>query len=622
MRETQRALVALAGLMIVAGKGRLDAQNPLSHWTDAIGARFTVRQPVLSYRLSVDTADLSGFDVAITVRNAPDTVLLAMAAHPEYDDRYWRYVRDVRAESERGRAIVSKVEDPLWRVVAPGGAFTVRYRLVLPPPDPRFRAGWQPFLASTGGLVGGIHSFMYVVGETLAPAHVGVDLPVGWTIATALEATSDPRTFYAPSASVLVESPMLVGRLREWRFAVDDVPHRVVYWPRPDAVAFDTVALVDGIERIVRGGVSLFGRAPYREYVFLLHDGALGALEHPSSMALGAPSRNLAEGLGPLFAELSHEYVHAWNLMRIRPVEYGDVSYRTPPRSRGLWFSEGLSIFYADLLRRRAGLAVDTPDRRGHVRQLIARYLSIPGNARLSAERVSLAEYADGPGALGDYTGSSHVQGEVIGTMLDLQIRHATAGRRSMDDVMRLMLERHAGARGFTTADVERAVADTCRCSVKTFFDAHVRGGGPIPFDRYLGYMGLRAQVTWRPALGADNQPVPDLRAYPYDPGDGSGPRLGLQTPESAWGRAGLHTGDHVRAVNGARTPTAESLRLALRGLRSGDTVRVEIERGGTPRTVSVVMAPFERPFVEIHTLPNATAAQLALRARWESGAP
>ena len=83
-----------------------------------------------------------------------------------------------------------------------------------------------------------------------------------------------------------------------------------------------------------------------------------------------------------------------------------------------------------------------------------------------------------------------------------------------------------------------------------------------------------------------------------------------------------MHTGDRVRAVNGERTPTAESVRLAFRQLRSGDSVRVEIERGGVARTVTVVMAPFERPFVELRELPTATAAQRSLRARWENGLP
>jgi predicted metalloprotease with PDZ domain len=600
------------------------SQSPFRHWTEAIDSRFATSQPVIAYTLRVDAADAAdtqGFAVTIDVRGASDTVLLAMAAHPEYDDRYWRFVRDVRVDGAAGRASVAKADSAVWRVVAPGGSFALHYRLVLPPAE-RFRSAWRPFVAPTGALVGGIHSFMYVVGETLAPLHVRLDVPDGWSIATGLTPTSDPRTFYAPSAAVLVESPMLVGRLRDWRFTEGGVPHRVVYWPAPDTTPFDSAAIVDGIRRIVRGTIALFGRAPYREYAFLLQDGSFGALEHANSVTLGAPARSLAEDPGPFFEEVGHEYFHAWNLMRIRPAEYGDVSFRTPQRSRGLWFSEGLSMFYADLLLRRAGLPVEAPTRPAHLQALIGRYLASPGNARLSAERVSEAAYGDDPGALGDYSASPHVQGELIGAMLDLEIRHATGGRRSVDDVMRLMLERFSGERGFTGRDVEHVVNEVCGCNVTPFFDAHVRGGSPIPFDAYLRHAGLRADVAWRPAVGSDGRPVADLRAYPYDPRDESGPRLAISNPESAWGRAGLHTGDRVRAVNGQPMPTADAVRRTLRSLRSGDTVRVEVERAGTRRTVAVVMAPFTRPVVELRELPAVTAAQRDLRARWEAGAP
>jgi predicted metalloprotease with PDZ domain len=463
---------------------------------------------------------------------------------------------------------------------------------------------------------------MYVVGETLAPSHVTLELPTGWSIATALTPTSDARTFYAPSTLVLVESPMLVGHLRDWQFVVDGVPHRVVYWPLPNATPFDSTAMVSGVERLARATEALFGRLPYREYVYLLQDGAGGALEHPASVTLGAPSRSMAEGLAPFFGELAHEYFHAWNLMRIRPVEYEDVTYRTPKRSRGLWFSEGLSMFYSDLLRRRAGLPAGTPTRVAHLESLIGRYFANPGNSRLSAERVSEAQYGGDPGALGGYSASTHLQGELIGAMMDLEIRHATNGRRSIDDVMRRMLERFSGARGFTSRDVERVIGEVCGCRVSSFFDAHVRGAKAIPFDDYLRYLGLRADVSWRPALGSDGRPVPDLRAYPYDLGDGSGPRLAVLDPASAWGRAGLHTGDRIRAINSQPTATEQAVRQLFRQLRSGDTVRVEVERAGATRTASVVMTPFDRPFVQLRDVASPTAAQRELRARWESGAP
>jgi len=165
-------------------------------------------------------------------------------------------------------------------------------------------------------------------------------------------------------------------------------------------------------------------------------------------------------------------------------------------------------------------------------------------------------------------------------------------------------------------------IAEVCGCTVAPFFEAHVRGGTPIPFDDYLRYIGLRVDVTWRPALGSDGRPVPDYRAYPYDRGDGAGVRLAISDPSSAWGRAGLHTGDHLLSMNGRPIPTRDAMRDILRQTGSGDTIRVEVDRGGVRRTATVVMTPFERPFVQLREVATPTASQRTLRARWESGAP
>src|SRR5436190_6843496 len=282
------------------------AQNPLRDHTEGVEIRFARTQPVVGYTLRVDAGELSGFDVELRLRNVPDTFRLALVAHPEYDDRNWRFVEALRVETLHGAATVACEDSALWRVVAPGGEALVRYRMRLPPPESP-RAAWRPFLAATGGLVGGPHSFLYVVGATLAPSHVTLELPPEWEIATGLEPTLDPRTFFAPSVGVLVDSPLLVGRLRGWRFAVDGVPHRVVYWPLPDAAPFDTTALAGNIERLARQAVALFGRAPYRDYSFLLQDGAYSALEHRSSVTLGAPSADLARDPGALLGEVAHE---------------------------------------------------------------------------------------------------------------------------------------------------------------------------------------------------------------------------------------------------------------------------------------------------------------------------
>jgi predicted metalloprotease with PDZ domain len=611
---TRRATLLALVLIPVS---TIQGQQPFGHYTEAFAARFARSHPVVTYTLTVDTADLTGWSVEMRLRNLPDTFRLAMAAHPEYDDRYYRYVTQLSVRIPSGVSSISRVDSAVWRVVAPGGASVVRYRIQLPEPAPLPRAAWRPFLTPTGGLTGGPHAFMYVLGGELAPVHVTLVLPESWKVATGLEPTVDPRTFFAPTIDVLVQSPIFAGRFHDWAFSIDAVPHRVVYWAAPDWTPFDSTTFVDGLERLARQAVALFGRPPYRDYTFVFQDAAYGALEHPNSVTLGAPSRELAENPHAMLRETAHEFFHTWNLMRIRPEEYRSVTYRTQPPTAGLWFSEGLTIFYADLLRRRAELPVNDSTRQSHLEALLTSYLATPGNAIFSAESISKVAYNAGPGALGDHTASSHLVGEVIGNLLDISIRHATGGQRSMDDVMRLMLERHGGSRGFNGRDIERAVEDICRCDVSPLFEAHVRHGGrPIDFDRYLGLFGWRAEVAWAPAMG-NNEAERDLRIWGFTPADGKGVRLILNNPGSIWGRAGLHSMDRLVSINQTPVRTWPELRSILTRTRMGDTLAFEVQRDAGPFRTTVTISGFDRPRVRIVSMANPGPEPLRLREQW-----
>src|SRR6266850_3193594 len=521
-------------------------------------------KPSIQYTLRVDSADLSGWTVAIRLRTNSDTIRLAMAAHPEYDDRYWRYVRDFAVETTG--ATVTRIDSAVWQIVAPRGVVNVRYRVALPPADAGLRASWRPFLTPTGGIIGGPHAFMYVLGSEDSTVLVELALPAGWRIATGLTATRDPHYFTAANAAVLEDSPILVGHVRQWSFVEGGIAHRVVYWPLPDATPFDTVAFVSGIRSLVHQAVALFGRAPYREYTFQFEDGAYsGGLEHRNSVTLGARSEELAHDPSAVIQETAHEFVHTWNLMAIRPVEYRDIDYRTQPPVASLWFSEGLTMFYADLLLRRAGIAVRDSTRTAHLERLIGSYLNNPAYARFSAESISRVAYNVEPGALGDYSASTHLQGELIGTMLDLITRDATQGRRSMDDVMRLLFER-AGTEKIDSHAIER-----------------------------------------------------DLRIYGWESDRDSSLRLIVTNAASIWGRAGLHSRDQLVALNGAPVRTWSELRAKLQSLRLGDTVRVQVRRPAGPFEATVVVAGFERATVRLENVEAATG-QRRLAVAWRNG--
>ncbi|HMI78853.1 MAG TPA: hypothetical protein VK484_08665 [Ferruginibacter sp.] len=595
------------------------AQNPLKNNVDAVEIRYNSRQPVISYLLTVDKADLSSFKIEIRIRNISNTFQLAMATHPEYDDRYWRFVEDLQVKANTGNASITRVDSALWRIATKADEVTVTYRIHLPPVQLDNRSAWKPFLSSTGALTGGIHSFMYVVGETLAPSYVKLKIPEGWKIATGLTPTADPNIFFAASVHALIDSPFSIGELKSWSFTVDDVPHRVVYWPLPNAKAFDTVALVNAVKKLVQQTSLLFGRLPYREYSFLFQDGSWGALEHLNSVVIGWPNDRLAKDPTGFFTEVAHEYFHSWNLMRIRPEGYGEITYTAAPLSKGLWFSEGFTMFYSDLLLRRAGIPAEDTSRVQHLEYLMRRYYGDKGNAIFSPEKVSLASY--GPeGMLGDYRASTHLQGELIAVMFDLIIRDMTNGKHTLDDMIRVMMDRFSGVKGFTTKDVEQVLTEVCGKDMHSLFRDHISGNKTFELDKYLLLIGLRSTVIWKNAAAADGKPQVDFRAYPWRKPDENMIRIGISDPSSCWGKAGLHTGDIIKYINGNAINTEQDFWQIIRAAKIGDTISMELQRPAGSWKTKVFVTGYQRPEVHISELPVLSEKQRRLNRQWASG--
>ena len=534
-----------------------------------------------------------------------------MYSHPEYDDRYWRYLDKVTADG----GAISRTDSALWQVAGARSHVTVHYWLRLPPQTGVQRAAWKPFLAPTGGLIDAPHALLYVVGAERAPSTIRLVLPDGWRVATPLQGESNQ--YRARTVADLMDGPFLLGHLHEWDFLTADTPHRVFYWEAPEGESFDTTVFVNHLAAVVRQAASLFGGLPYDRYSFLFQDQAYGALEHPDAVTIGAPSADLAADPDALLEETAHEFFHAWNLMRIKPAGYDGVSYRPRPLSTGLWVSEGFTMFYADLLPRRAGLRLPDSTRAAHLERLLGRYLENPAFEAFSAERISQASYASDPAFLGDYQGSTHLDGEVIGTMLDFLIRAHTGGRRSLDDVMRGLA---AGTAGFTTASVERLVASACGCAVRDFFNRYVRGSGFIDVNRYLGLVGRRAQVDWAEAADDSGRPLPDTRIWSYQPAGAARPLLLLSRPGSPWGRAGLHSGDTLVTMGDSAIDGTPAFRRALRRLRIGDTLSVVVRRAAGPFTARVPITSYRHPVVRIGTDSGASESARRLGDAWETG--
>ncbi len=170
-----------------------------------------------------------------------------------------------------------------------------------------------------------------------------------------------PNHYRAADYDTLVDSPIVAGKLSIHEFEVEGSRHLLV--DAGETGQWDGVLAARNLERMVRETRRFWGFLPFRRYVFLNVFGrGAGGLEHKDSTLLTAGSAGSGRQPGSVrwLSFVSHEYFHAFNVKRLRPVELGPFDYEKPPTTKSLWIAEGLTTYFGDLIITRAGLA--TPE--------------------------------------------------------------------------------------------------------------------------------------------------------------------------------------------------------------------------------------------------------------------
>ena len=625
------ALLAAASL---TGAARLAAQAPLTTYADAFETRAGAATPAIRYDVRVDTAT-SRLSIVMHVERAPATVRLAIPRWAPGAYRLVDFAARLRAvivvtsAGERHVADSALAGKSVWpapnapALAVPGGTLEVRYE-VAGDSSPNNRA----FLRSSGALLDGPATYLYLLGQTLAPARVHFDVPASWRIVTGLRPTSDPASFFAPSYDVLIDSPVLMGDARSLvvrQLDVDGVPHRVAWWRRPGAAAYDTAAFVAPVPRIVEQVKRIFGWIPYRDYSFLFIDGTGGGLEHLNSTTIGISAASIARDSLAHLDVTAHEYFHHWNVKRIRPAALGPFDYQRVTRTRSLWLSEGVTDYFANAIVRRAGFVSESAARDA-LASSIESYLGNPASAVLAPERSSFTAW-DTPIVNHGYSLSYYLSGGLLGEILDVRLRARSETSGGMDALMRRLRDRYAGPRGFTDADIRREASAVCGCDMSSFFASYVAGDKTLPLADFATALGWKLVVDRAPAVDSGGNPLPDRRAgiIPYGGAGSAGGAMGgalklsIGDPTSSWGRAGLITGDTLLAVNDTPVASLAALRAMVVPLTIGDSLTVRVRRGGE-RSFVVHLAGYDRVRVHLEDLPSLTPAQQRARDRWMHG--
>ncbi len=250
--------------------------------------------------------------------------------------------------------------------------------------------------------------------------------PASWkSIATGLDrAPNRASTFTAADFDTLYDSPILMGNQELLQFMVKGVPHDVAV--ENVAPAVDRPRMLADLKRMVETATQLMGEVPYTHYTFLMIGTGNGGVEHLNSASILFNGNSLGTPDGYLrwLSYVAHEYFHNFNVKRIRPLALGPFDYETENQTNMLWVSEGLSVYYQDLLLVRAGLM--TRDQYlTKIAGAIAKFENASGHRYQSATESSWTTWGtSGVGGDCNTTISRYDNGGLIGAMLDLCDSH------------------------------------------------------------------------------------------------------------------------------------------------------------------------------------------------------
>jgi len=364
-------------------------------------------------------------------------------------------------------------------------------------------------------VLNGAAMFVTLAEAMQRPHEVRLVLPAGWTAMTALESVPDQRPFHyrAPDYDVLVDSPILAGVLSVHEFEVAGRMHYLV--DAGDHHNWDGVRAAQDLARIVTAHHSMWGFLPYERYYFLnVFRRGGGGLEHANSTLLTANATRLATPAGyrSWLEFVSHEYFHAFNVKRLRPVELGPFDYEQPPRTASLWMAEGFTSYYGDLALPRAGLN-DADAYLASLSASIRQLQGQPGRHMQTVEQSSRDVWTNSFSGINtdSTTVSYYVKGQVIGFLLDARVRHATDGSKSLDDVMRLAYRRYSGPRGFTSEQFRETAAEVVGTDLSEWFRQALESTEELDYSEALEWFGLRFAAGEDPATQWTLEVRPDV---------------------------------------------------------------------------------------------------------------
>lgn len=518
---------------------------------------------------------------------------------------FGKNVYDVTATDQSGKSIkVNRIDGDVYEIPKHTGTVTLAYTLYGNYADGTY-SGIDPE---------SIHlnmpaSFMWMKGMDKAPIEISFELPKEnkGVAATQLVPTNKSNTFTAPGLQYFMDSPTKIGDLKFRQWTISN-QHGKSFDMRIalESGATDEQAdeLAEKVKKIVQEARAVFGQFPnydHGTYTFIASATAFvygDGMEHRNSTMISIPMSSFS--VNALLDVFSHEYFHNWNVERIRPKTLEPFNFEKSNMSNELWFAEGFTQYYGDLLLARSGLISDKSYLQT-LADLVYTKQNTPGGIFYSPIQASNhAVFVDAAVSIdkNNYANmftSYYTYGAAIALALDLELQ--THYHKTIDTYMQAMWTRFGKTEiPYTLATMQETLASVSDAAfAANFFSKYIIGHEAIDYASLLANAGynLKKANEGKPTIGINTRINEQGKFIITD----------NTTKGTAAYEAGLDVNDEILKLDETAVKSTGDLNNFLTSKKPGDAVVVSykhrnIEKQTTltlKEQLSSSLVPFEQ---------------------------
>lgn len=560
-------LLILAGLMLVGCRNKSD-ENP--------SIRYDVRFPNVVHNEA---------EVTLTLKHllpGPLTVSMSRSSPGRYAlHEFAKNVYDVSAVNGKGDTLeVYRPDLHHWTIRGHDGTIKFHYTLYGRHADGTY-AGINEQHAHLN--IPATFAFVRALPHTPITVQFHPPKDAGWKVATQLKPTDDPYTFTAPDYYYFMDSPTELSNfmMTKWDAPQDTTGKVIRLTAHYDGSRKDFDHFAEMAKKVVAEEVAVYGEPSdydYGTYTFIA--GYLpyvygDGMEHRNSTIL--TSRRSLEGDNALrnLYTLSHEFFHNWNVERIRPKSIEPFNFMKANMSGALWFAEGFTSYYDDLIVRRTGLISDQKyanDWAGTLNYV----LNSPGSKFYNPIEMSMqAPFVDAATSVDEQNKSNtfisyYSWGSVLGLGLDLKLR-SSFDDVTLDDYMRAMWKKYGKTeKPYTLTDLQKTLGEVTDSTkfADAFFANYIHKGKMIDLKPLLAKAGFLLQHAH-----------PDEAVLSFgasiDYKGGKATISGNTQIGSPLYKAGIDVGDEIQSLDGKSIKNARDLNRILTSHEPGDVLEV-----------------------------------------------